>query len=247
MFFIALLCVLFFVPLSAQTEIPSITDPVTDLTNTLSSSEYSQLRSQIMEFQDSTSNQIVILMVPTLGEYEIRDFGIRVLEKNKIGQKGKDNGILILVAKDDRKMSIETGYGLEGVLTDAVSDQIIRNDIKPQFKEGNYFLGLSSGITSIISVTKGEFSGEKKKRSKNGSSLGLLMIIFVIIVSIIASRRNRRYGISSSGSNMWWWGGGGFGGGSGFGSGGGFGGGGGGGGWSAGGGSFGGGGASGSW
>ncbi|MBP6672112.1 MAG: TPM domain-containing protein [Bacteroidetes bacterium] len=246
----ALLCVFFFSLLSAQTEIPVITDPVTDLTGTLSRTEYSELRSQIMQFQDSTSNQIVILMISTLGGDEIRNYGISVLEKNKIGQKGKDNGILILVAKDDRKLSIESGYGLEGVLTDAVSDQIIRNVIRLQFKEGNYFQALSAGIASIISVTKGEFTGEKKKKkSKDGGWFGLLMIIAVILISVIAGRRGRHHNISSRGSNNIWWGGGGFGGGfgSGGGFGGGFGGGSGGGGWSGGGGSFGGGGASGSW
>lgn len=235
--------------LSAQTDdILKIVDPVTDRTNTLSRNEYYELRRQIIQFEDSTSNQIVILMIPSLDGNEIRDFGISILEKNKIGQKGKDNGILILVAKDDRKMSIEVGYGLEGVLTDALCDQIIRNEILPRFKEEDYFAGLSAGIASITEVIKGEYTAGKKKR--NGSDwIPILFVLGVILFAGIAAARGRRYSISSRGHrsyNNWWWGGGGFGGGSGggFGS---FGGGGGGGGWSAGGGSFGGGGASGSW
>ncbi|MBI2428684.1 MAG: TPM domain-containing protein [Ignavibacteriales bacterium] len=243
------LCAFYISILPAQSgEIPKIVDPVTDQTNTLSRSEYYELRRLIIQFEDSTSNQIVILMIPSLHGNEIRDFGIEIFKKNMIGQKGKDNGVLILVAKDDRKMSIEVGYGLEGVLTDALCDQIIRNEIRPLFKVGDYFGGLSAGITSITEVIKGEYTGEKKKG--NGSDwIPALLVLGVILFAGIAAARGKRYSISSRGHrgyNNWWWGGGGFGGGSGsgFGS---FGGGGGGGGWSAGGGSFGGGGASGSW
>ncbi len=229
-------------------EIPAIVDPVTDRTNTLSRSEYYDLRRQIILFEDSTSNQIAILMIPSLNGNDIRDLGIRILEKSKLGKKGKDNGVLIVVAKDDRKMSIEVGYGLEGVLTDALCDQIIRNDIRPRFKEDDYFGGLSAGIASITEVIKGEYTAGKKKQ-KGSNWIPVLFVLGVILFAGIAAARGRRYSISSRGHrgyNNWWWGGGGLGGGSsgGFGS---FGGGGGGGGWSVGGGSFGGGGASGSW
>ncbi|HAP35622.1 MAG TPA: methanol dehydrogenase, partial [Bacteroidetes bacterium] len=94
-----LLCVLFLNTAFAQIEIPKIIDPVTDLTKTIDQVEYVKLRKQIIQFEDSTSNQIVVLIIPTLGENDIREFGIKTLEQNKIGQKGKDNGILILVAK----------------------------------------------------------------------------------------------------------------------------------------------------
>lgn len=240
-----LLCVLFLNTAFAQIDIPKIIDPVTDLTNTIDRDDYVQLRKQIVRFEDSTSNQIVVLMIPTLGENDIREFGIKTLELNKIGQKGKDNGILLLIAKDDRKVSIEVGYGLEGVLTDAICDQIIRNEIRPEFKDGNYTKGISAAIQTIILVTKGEYTAEGKKGKKSGW-FGVVIVLAVIIFAIFGASRGRQYGVTSSGyrrHNDWW--GGGFGGG--FGSGGGFSGGGGGGGWSGGGGSFGGGGASGSW
>lgn len=227
--------------------IPTITEPVNDFTNTLNPEQILSLRRSIMQFEDSTSNQIVILMIPTLGMNEIRDFGTRFLEQNKIGKKGRDNGILILVAKDDKKISIEVGYGLEGVLTDALSDQIIRNRIRPYFREQDYYGGLVVAVESIIAVTKGEYKGEKKNK-RDSSWGGFLIVLLVIGISIISSIRNRQYGITSRGyrsNNNWWWGGDGFGSG-GFG-GGSFGGGGGGGSWSGGGGSFGGGGSSGSW
>lgn len=245
--YVVLLCVFLFGTLQAQVEIPSIVDPVTDLTATMSQDEYKYLRQQIIQFEDSTSNQIVVLMIPTIGDNDIRDFGIEVLKKNKIGQKGKDNGILLFVVKDDRKVSIEVGYGLEGVLTDALCDQIIRNEIRPQFREENYFKGISVAIESIMLATKGEYVADKKKQ-KNSDWFGIIIIFIVIFFAVVAAVRGRSYGVTSQGyrghNNWWWWGGGGFGGGRGSGS---FGGGGGGGGWSGGGGSFGGGGASGSW
>lgn len=225
-------------------DLPTIVDPVTDLTETLDRSEYYDLRRQIIHFEDSTSNQIVILMIPTIGDNDIREYAIRVLEKNKIGQKGKDNGVLILVAKDDRKLSIEVGYGLEGVLTDAICDQIIRYEIRPHFRDGDYFGGLSAGINAIMMVTKGEYKAD----DANGEVEDWVPIIFIfgiILFSVIAASRGRRYSVGSNGYrsyNNWW--GSGSSGGSSFGS---FGGGGGGSSWSGGGGSFGGGGASGSW
>lgn len=245
--YLTLLCVVLTGLTFAQTGIPKVVDPVTDLTNTLDKIQYTNLRKQIIQFEDSTSNQIVVLMLPTLAGDEIRDFGIKVLEQNKIGQQGKDNGILILIAKDDRKASIEVGYGLEGVMTDAVSVQIINDAMKPNFREGKYYEGISAAINSIMLVTKGEYTANKKKKKNDSGWFGVLIIAAVILFSAFGMRRNK-YGITSRGRNNIWWGGGGFGGG--YGSGGGFGsfgGGGGGGGWSAGGGSFGGGGASGSW
>lgn len=226
-------------------DIPAIVDPVTDLTNTLSRSEYYSLRRQIIQFEDSTSNQIAVMMIPSLDGNDIRDLGIKILEKSKLGQKGKDNGVLILIAKDDRKIGIEVGYGLEGALTDALCDQIIRNDIRPRFRENDYFGGISAGVESISQAVKGEYTGQKN--SKNSTSwIPAIFVFAVILFAVLSASRNRNYAISSRGRrgyNNWWWGGGGFGGGSG----GSFGGGGGGGSWSVGGGSFGGGGASGSW
>lgn len=235
---------------AAQTvSIPKLTSPVYDATSTLDAAETSALVREIRRFEDSTSNQIAVILLPTIGDAEIREFGIDVLKQNAIGQKGRDNGVLILVAKDDRKVSIEVGYGLEGVLPDAICDDIIRNEVRPRFKAGDYFGGIAAAVQSIEQVTRGEYTGTGKK-SKNGKkSIPFLLVIFVIVAIVMSLfRRGSQTSITGRGyrSSGWWgggFGGGGFGGGFG---GGGFGGGGGGG-WSAGGGSFGGGGASGSW
>lgn len=232
--------------IAAQPSIPVITDPITDFTNTLTGEQHSLLRRQAIQFEDSTSNQIAVLLIPSLNGDEIREYGIQVLEKNKIGQKGKDNGVLLLIALNDKQISIEVGYGLEGVLTDAVCSDIIRNEIRPRFREGDFFGGISAAMQSIMLATKGEYTGNGG-RKRTSSSWFATIVMFIIIMSFASLMgRRRRYAVSSRGMNsVWWWGG--FGGGGGGGDWGSFGGGGGGGGWSAGGGSFGGGGASGGW
>jgi uncharacterized protein len=248
-FFLFLFVVVF--SLSAQeVAVPQIHERVTDFTNTLSYSEWQALELQLKTFEDSTSNQVIVLMIPTIGENDIRDFGIKVAEQNKIGAKGKDNGVLLLIAKDDKKMTIEVGYGLEGVLPDALCDQIIRHEIRPRFQQGDFFGGIQSGITAIMQATMGEYKASP--RSNNVVSWGALLLTFGIFFVLFSSlfTGGRRYGISSRGyrrSSYWGgWGGGGFFGGGGFG-GGGFGSSGGFGGFSGGGGGFGGGGASGGW
>jgi uncharacterized protein len=231
-------------------EVPKLEHYVTDQCNIFSSNEIHHLEKKLISFEEQTSNQIVVLIIPTLGEESLEDFSLRVVEKNLVGQKKKDNGVLLLVVKDDRKIRIEVAYGLEGVLTDVVSSDIIRNVITPKFREGNYAQGIANGVEAIVQVTKEEFKGEgRKHRNKNSGNFSTLLYIGIILAAFflkgIFGRRRGFIGSSrgwnSSGMFL-----GGFGGGSGFG---GFSSGGGGsfGGFSGGGGSFGGGGASGSW
>ncbi|MBI1807330.1 MAG: YgcG family protein [Ignavibacteria bacterium] len=227
--------------------VPLLSHRVTDMTSTLSRDETQSLEEQLAQFERETSNQIVVLIVPTMNDESIEDFSLRVTEKNKLGKKGRDNGVLLLIAKEDRKMRIEVGYGLEGSMPDAISDQIIRRVIAPLFRQGDYFGGVNAGIDAIMRATKGEYQGEPDdKGSRNRLSFLIPLLLFLMFgfFSRLFTGGRRHYlgsrGYYSSGG--WWlggFGGGGFGGGSGgFGGGGGF---------SGGGGSFGGGGASGSW
>ncbi len=246
---IALLAALSSLAASQTLQVPEIHRRVTDLTGTLSGQETSGLEDELALFERETSNQIVVLIVPSLGDESIEDYSMAVAEKNKIGKKGRDNGVFVLIAKDDRKIRIEVGYGLEGVLPDAIADQIIRHVIGPKFREGDFAGGLSDGIHAIMAATKGEFKGEPDGDDGSRGLSPLVIFLLFGMVGLISRllRGSRRHylgpgGFASRGG--WWWGG--FGGG-GFG-GGGFGGGGfGGGGFSGGGGGFGGGGASGSW
>ncbi|RZK42189.1 MAG: TPM domain-containing protein [Pedobacter sp.] len=232
---------------------------VTDLTQTLSAQQIAQLERKLVTFDDSTSNQIAVVIVKTIGDYDINEYALELGRKWGIGGKGKNNGVILLVSIGDRKLSIQTGYGLEGALPDIYTKRIIENDIKPFFKNGDYYGGIEAGTDSIISLTKGEYKNEQpKSKSKRGAKAGgagmVVVIIIVVIIFIIGKRGGGGGGgeiISGRGiAEGLLWGmllsgsgrdrsGGGFGGGFGGGSGGGFGG--------FGGGSFGGGGSSGSW
>lgn len=222
----------------AQPEFPQLSNWANDFTNTLSLEELQQLNIRLKTYQDTTSNQLVSLMIASLNGYPLEEYSFEVAENNKIGTKENSNGVLFLVVKNDRKMRIEVGYGLESVLPDALSSSIIRNDIAPYFRKNEYYAGINSGIDAIIAAIGGEYKSDYKERFKGIGLSGiiiLLIIIFIIFSFIPKSGRIGRSGgyIYHGGS----WGSGGFGGGSG----GGFGG------FSGGGGSFGGGGSSGSW
>lgn len=248
--------ILLLIPLiiSAQAEIPTITKFATDLTGTLTPGELLGLNEALSLFQDSTSNQITFLMISSLNGAAIEDYSLEVARKTQIGQKDRNNGILFLVVKDDRKVRIEVGYGLEGALPDALAGSIIRNEVRPYFKSGDYFEGVKQGLISILAATKGEYQADPKKegrkKERGGLPFGFLGFFAVMLVlkMIFGRRGGGGGGIGTGlfiGSMMGGFGGSGRGSGGGFG---GFSGGSGGfGGFSGGGGGFGGGGASGSW
>jgi len=233
---------------------------VTDLTNTLSAGDEQSLESKLVAFDDSTSTQIAVVIMHSVGEYDINDYAQKLGRSWGIGQAGKNNGILLLVALDDHKVSIQTGYGAEGAVTDQSTNEIIHNDILPRFKQNDYFGGLNAATDDLMKLMKGEYKSAKKPAESDDDNNygGYGFLIFIVIIILIAIFRGRGgggqiYGGRGGASPFWWFlggtllgrgmsGGGGFGGG-----GGGFGGGGGGGFGGFGGGDFGGGGSSGSW
>ena len=193
-----------------------------------------------MAFNDSNSTQIAIVTIKSIEGYDIADYAFKLGEKWGVGQKGKDNGILIVVAPNDRKVFIATGYGAEEYVTDAMARRIIEQKFKPSFKNNNYYQGLEDGTNDIIDLLTGKFKAEPEQRI-------IIIVIIIILLIKIFGGGNRGGGRTFNSSGPIFWGGmGGFGRGFGGGSSGGFGGGGGGFG-GFGGGSFGGGGAGGSW
>jgi uncharacterized protein len=234
---------------------------VNDYTGTLSADQLQQLESKLVAFDDSSSTQIAIALVKSVGEYDINDYALQLGRKWGVGGNKKNNGVMMVVALGDRKISIQTGYGIEGALPDVYTKRIIETDIKPAFKAGDYYAGLDAGTNSIIKLVKGEYKNDNPKKvqkNNNGSAIPILVIIIVIIIIIIkrgggGGGGNQVMGGRGVANALFWsmlFSGGGRGsGGSGFGGGGGFGGGssGGGGFGGFGGGSFGGGGSSGSW
>jgi uncharacterized protein len=162
---------------------------VHDEANVLSPSTVAQLERVLKAERDSTSNQIAILIVPSLEGEDMDGFSIRVAEKWKAGDEKKDNGVIFIVAIQDRKMRIETGYGLEGVLTDAVSSRINRNEVAPYFRQGNYDAGISAGTMAIIQAIKGQYKNTDPPKRKRGGKSPWGTLIFIILLIIIMSRR----------------------------------------------------------
>lgn len=132
--------------------VPYLTGRVTDNAEILSTSLAKSITARLKAHEDSTGNQIAVLTVPSLEGESIEDYAAEVFKEWKLGQKGKDNGILLVVAPKDRRMRIEVGYGLEGTLPDSAAGSIIRNVITPKFKAGDYDGGIAAGVSAIITV-----------------------------------------------------------------------------------------------
>ena len=141
--------------LLANIDVPDLTGRITDNANILSWDTYQSLTEKLKTHEDRTTNQIAVLTVPSLGGVSIEEYAVRVFEKWKLGQAGKDNGVLILIAVNDRRMRIEVGYGLEGTLTDGMAGQIIRNIMTPKFKNGDFDGGITEGAMAVVDVLEG--------------------------------------------------------------------------------------------
>jgi uncharacterized protein len=140
----------------AEVAIPTLKQRVTDLTSTLDANQTQALEAKLAAFEKAKGSQIAVLVLPTTQPEVIEQFAIRVVEVWKLGRKGIDDGVLLLIAKDDRKMRIEVGYGLEGALNDATAKRIVSEVIGPSFKQGDFYGGIDAGVTSIIKVIDGE-------------------------------------------------------------------------------------------
>jgi uncharacterized protein len=174
---------------------------VHDDANVLSPATKSELEAMLKYHRDSTSNQIAVLVIPSLDGDDIDDYAVRVFTEWKLGQEKKDNGVLFLIAMQDKKMRIEVGYGLEGTLTDALSSRINRNEVSPYFRTGDYESGVKAGVVAIIKAIQGTYVNEdppttrrKGKRSPFGS-----IIIIIIIIALMA----RRKGGGGGGGGYW--------------------------------------------
>jgi len=171
---------------------PSFQTSVYDYANLLSPTEKSQLESKLIRYSDSTSTQMVVITIEDLkGEY-IGTLAPQWGQEWGIGQKDEDNGIVILLSKNDRKIHISPGYGAEVRLTAGVNGEIIRNIITPEFKAGSYYNGLNKGADAIFEVLKGEFkSNGKRKANQPPSSVPIFIFIGIVILIIILSSKNK--------------------------------------------------------
>lgn len=171
-----------------EAEIPRLEHYVNDFTGTLTSQQRSALEKTLQQFDKETSTQLVVLMINSLEGYPIDMYAYEVAEKNKIGRSGKDNGVLLLIAKGDKKMRIEVGYGLEGALPDAMASSIIRNEIAPYFKRGDYYKGIISGLRAIVQAVQGEYVNENKENPAEKKGYGFIFYIIMFILFAFFSR-----------------------------------------------------------
>ena len=172
-------------------DVPDLEGRINDYANLLSPATEASLESVLESLESSDSTQIVVLTIKSLQGDSLEQFSLRVVEDWKIGRQGLDNGVLLLVARDDRKIRIEVGYGLEGTLTDMTAGRIISNVISPKFKQGDFNQGIIDGIGAIVATVRGEFSLDKgggpapSNRADPGGLLTSMIFIFFVFGSLL--------------------------------------------------------------
>ena len=175
---------------------------INDFVGMLSTDQSAVIEQKLSQFEKDTSNEITVVTIASLEGDTIEDFAVKLFEQWRIGKAKNDNGILLLIARDDRKMRIETGYGLEGALPDATASSIINNIIKPAFQNGDYAGGINGAVDAMISATKGEYqsstasNGDGSMSAKNIENIFWIGFVAIIWLSSILAR-----------SKSWWAGG----------------------------------------
>lgn len=190
--------------LHAQTlDVPFLAGRVNDNASLLSAPVRDELEALLKAHEDSTSNQVVVLTIPSLQNESLEAYSIKVAETWKPGQKDKDNGVLLLVAKDDRKVRLEVGDGLEGSLPDITCGQIIRREIVPRFHEGDYAGGIRDGVQAILAAIAGSYQTEPADHSPNNLLFILFIIVLIVVVFFILTRIITRVAAGSSSRESW--------------------------------------------
>lgn len=179
-------------------EKPEFQTSVYDYAQVLNANEKAQLEEKLVRYSDSTSTQIIVITIESLKGEDVSQLATNWAQTWGIGQAKEDNGVIILLAKAEKKIAINPGYGLEDRLTAGTGGEIIRNIIIPEFKAGSYYNGLDKGTTAIIDVFKGKYKGTRKHNK--GEDFPLLPFIVIIVIVLILFSRNKRGGSNSGGS-----------------------------------------------
>lgn len=176
----ALLALLLCLPLwlPAEVAVPELQRRVTDLTATLTVEQVNTLENQLRTLEQDKGSQVAVLMVPSTGEETIFDYGMRVVEHWRLGRQGVDDGVLLLIAKNDRKTQILVGRGLEGALPDITAKRILQDLVRPRLRDGDFDGGIRSGVDAIGKVLAGEALPPPAKRSHKGSSNNVWLLLF---------------------------------------------------------------------
>ena len=163
---------------------------VNDFVSLLSESQLNALESKLRQYHDTTTTQIAVVIIPTTNGYPVSEYAFELGEAWGVGQKGTDNGVVILVATDDRDLFIATGYGMEGVLPDAYVKQIVENYMKPAFREGAFYEGIDAATSQIILLAAGEYQGTPPRKSKPAPWFIILLILFFFLFPFFRAYRN---------------------------------------------------------
>ncbi len=161
----------------AQVAVPELSRRVTDLTATLSAGQVAALENKLAAFETRKGSQIAVLIVPTTQPEDIAQFGIRVADQWKIGRKEIDDGVILLVAKNDRTLRLEVGYGLEGAIPDAVAKRVIAETITPYFKSGDFYGGIDAGVEQVMRLIEGEPLPPPGASGQGGGEGALIILI----------------------------------------------------------------------
>lgn len=179
----------------SQGDFPPRPEPprlVNDLSNTLTASEVSALEQKLVAYSDSTSTQISIVLLGSVGPYDISDYTFQLGEQWGIGQKDRDNGMLILAAMEDREVFIATGYGLEGAVPDAVARRIVDNVIVPAFRSESYYEGLNQATDMVIKLAEGEYEADEVATKGNNRGAIFFLLFFIFIFFVLPFIKNRK-------------------------------------------------------
>ncbi len=174
---------------------------VVDLTGTLSPDQQQALEAKLVAYDDSTSNQIAVVLIPTTGDYEISEVAYQLGRKWGVGNKENNNGVVLLVAKNDRKVFIAPGYGLEGAIPDAIAKRIVENEIVPNFREQDFYRGIDFGVDALIKAAAGEYKAPAGYRKK-GRVRPEEIIVFVVFAILLIFFILRKSGKGGGGSFM---------------------------------------------
>jgi uncharacterized protein len=170
----------------AQVPVPPMVGRVTDQTATLTADQKSALEQTLRSFEERKGSQVAVLIVPSTAPETIEQYALRVTEQWKLGRKNVDDGALLVVAKDDRTLRIEVGYGLEGALTDATSKRIISEDIVPRFRQGDFYGGISAGVDRILRVIDGEPLPKPEERRQGGTrGIGPFLPVMMVLALVV--------------------------------------------------------------
>jgi uncharacterized protein len=201
-----LLCMAVLLPCAAAAlEVPALRGRVNDYGGMLSPETESRIETLLKELEEKDSTQVAVLTVPSLDGDSLEDFSIRVAERWKIGRKGFDNGAILVIARDDRKVRIEVGYGLEGRLTDLTAGRIIRDRIVPEFRAGRFDQGVLNGVVALTEVVRGEFQAPAQPPTGPAASgvedLMPFVLVFIFLVFMLG-RVSRPLGTAAGGLFM---------------------------------------------